>query len=70
MTKQTKMTPALAGTVGATLVALLLVGTASAVLASEAEHADERNDVTAPPSPASQTDESVQSKSAGCMTCH
>ena len=50
--------------------AALLVGKASALLASEGEHAVERHYVTAPPSPASQTDESVQSKSAGCLTCH
>ena len=43
---------------------------ASAALASEAEHAVERKYVTAPPSPASQSDEAVQTKSAGCLTCH
>ena len=48
----------------------LCVGQASALLASEGEHAVERKYVTAPSSPSSQTDESVQSKSAGCLTCH
>jgi nitrate reductase cytochrome c-type subunit len=52
------------------VVALLCAGSASAVLASDEEHAVERKYVTAPPSPASQTDESVQAKSAGCLTCH
>jgi hypothetical protein len=52
------------------LLCALTVGKASALLAAEAEHATDRNYVTAPSSPASQTDESVQSKSAGCMTCH
>jgi len=51
-------------------LALLCVGKASALLASEGEHAVERKYITAPPSPQSQTDESVQSKSAGCLTCH
>jgi hypothetical protein len=37
---------------------------------SEGEHAVERKYVTAPPSPMSQTDESVRQKSAGCLTCH
>src|SRR5512145_3138339 len=52
------------------LLGALTVGKASALLAAEGEHAVERKYVTAPPSPASQTDESVQAKSAGCMTCH
>jgi hypothetical protein len=53
------------------LVALICVGKSSALLASsEAEHAVERKYVTAPPSPASQSDESVQGKSAGCLSCH
>jgi hypothetical protein len=38
--------------------------------ASEGEHAVERKYVTAPSAPASQSDEAVQSKSAGCLTCH
>jgi hypothetical protein len=46
------------------------VGTASAVHASESVHAVDRIYVCGPSAPASQTDESVQSKSAGCMTCH
>jgi len=49
---------------------VLCVGKASALLASQGEHAVERKYVTAPASPASQTDESVQTKSAGCLTCH
>ena len=49
---------------------VLCVGKASALLASEGEHAVERKYVTAPASPASQTDESVQTKSTGCLTCH
>jgi len=44
-----------------------LVGKASALLASEGEHAVERKYVTAPPSPSSQTDDSVQTKSSGCL---
>jgi len=51
------------------LVALMCVGKASALLASsEGEHAVERKYVTAPPSPSSQSDESVQAKSAGCLS--
>ncbi|HEV8334207.1 MAG TPA: hypothetical protein VGQ22_22475 [Steroidobacteraceae bacterium] len=53
------------------LVALICVGKASALLASsEGEHAVERKYLTAPPSPASQSDESVRAKSAGCLSCH
>ena len=37
---------------------------------SKREHAVERKYVTAPPAPASQSDEAVQAKSAGCLTCH
>ena len=51
-------------------LALLCAGKASALLAAEGEHPVDRNYVTAPPAPASQTDESVQTKSAGCLTCH
>lgn len=43
---------------------------ATASLASEAEHPLDRTYVTAPPAPASQTDEAVRAKSAGCVTCH
>src|SRR6185503_4473437 len=49
---------------------VLCVCKASALLASEGEHAVERKYVTAPASPASQIDESGQTKSAGCLTCH
>jgi hypothetical protein len=52
------------------LTASALVLFAAAALASEGEHAVERHYVSAPPSPASQADESVQAKSAGCLTCH
>ena len=52
------------------LLCSLTVGKAAALLAAEGEHPVDRNYVTAPASPASQTDESVQAKSAGCMTCH
>ena len=52
------------------LLCALTVGRASALLAAEGEHPVDRKYVTAPSSPASQTDESVQAKSAGCMTCH
>lgn len=64
--KKQKKTLVGAALVGAALAALL----SSLALSSEAEHAVERTYVTAPPSPASQTDESVQSKSAGCLSCH
>jgi hypothetical protein len=53
-----------------TLIACTLTLLATAVLASEAEHAVDRQYVTAPSSPASQSEEAVQSKSVGCLTCH
>ena len=39
-------------------------------LASEGEHPVERKYVTAPAAAASQSEEAVQSKNAGCVTCH
>lgn len=57
--------------VGATLVGAALAAFWSfATLASEGEHAIERHYVTAPSSPSSQTDDAVQAKSAGCVSCH
>lgn len=37
---------------------------------SQSEHPVERHYVTAPSAPVSQTEEAVQAKSAGCMSCH
>lgn len=53
--------------IAAILVALSGV---SVAFASEGEHAVERKYVTAPSAPSSQGDAAVQSKSAGCLTCH
>ena len=52
------------------LLLSLLLGSANVAWGMEGEHAVERQYVTAPPSPMSQTDESVRQKSAGCLTCH
>lgn len=51
----------------AVVVGLLL---AAGAIASEGEHPVDVKYSTAPPAPASQTDEQVQGKSGGCLTCH
>jgi hypothetical protein len=48
----------------------LLISVAAPSFASEAEHAVERDYVTAPPAPARQTSADVDAKSKGCMSCH
>ncbi|MEP1473071.1 MAG: hypothetical protein ABJK25_18990 [Halieaceae bacterium] len=50
---------------------LLLMGLASAsVFAAGGHEKVERNHVTAPPAPSSQTAAQMESKSAGCQSCH
>jgi hypothetical protein len=51
-------------------LALMMAFAATFAAASESEKPVERRYVTAPPSPASQNDAMVLSKSSGCMTCH
>jgi len=52
------------------LAALLLALPVSLVLGASGEKAVERNHVTAPPAPASQSAEAMEAKSAGCLSCH
>jgi hypothetical protein len=52
------------------LLALLASGLSVTARASDGEHPVDRHYVTAPSAPASQSDESVQAKSAGCLSCH
>lgn len=71
MKKQKNRTLVAAALLGATLVGAASAALFSpAALASEGEHAVERKYVTAPASPSSQADETVQAKSAGCVSCH
>ena len=51
-------------------LALVLGMFAAPGFASEAEHAVERDYVTAPPAPARQTSADVDAKSKGCLSCH
>jgi hypothetical protein len=55
---------------GKFLASLLLLAAATPVWAFSFGKEVERKYVTAPPAPISQSDESVNSKSVGCLTCH
>jgi hypothetical protein len=78
MRKSTEELPALGGIVPArlrgslllTLAASLFLVMSTAAVASSKEHAVERKYLAAPAAPTSQSDEQVQGKSAGCLTCH
>ena len=52
------------------LVSLLLLSAPALLFGSEGESAVDRNYVTAPPAPQSQSQEDVQRKSGGCVSCH
>ncbi|MEQ8804090.1 MAG: hypothetical protein RLP45_18810, partial [Haliea sp.] len=52
------------------LLAALLALPVSLALGASGEEAVERNYVTAPKAPASQSNEQMEAKSAGCVTCH